>query len=67
MTLAPGVYDGNLRSWSLWSCSDADHVRVSDGHHAEGDVSGGGVVSAPNFVDLVRPGGNVVKTFFPCH
>ena len=54
--LASRVHDRDLRSRGLGRRGDADHVRISDGHHSEGDVPGGGVVRAPDFVDLVGLG-----------
>ena len=53
---AAAIQYANARSRSLRGRSDADHVRVADGHHAESDVPGGGVVGAANLVDLVRFG-----------
>ena len=54
--LASGVNDRDLGRWSFWSSRDADHVRIPDGHHSEGDVPRGRVVRASHFVDLVGLG-----------
>ena len=54
--LVPGVQDADPGSGCLGCAGDADHVRVSDGHHAEGDVLGGSVVGATDLVDLVGLG-----------
>ena len=44
------------RGGGLGRGGDADHVRVADRHHAEGDVLRAGVVGAADLVDLVRLG-----------
>ena len=44
------------RGGGLGRGGDADHVRVADRHHAEGDVLRAGVVRAADLVDLVRLG-----------
>ena len=51
-----GVEDADFGGGGFGGGGDANHVGVADGHHAEGDVAGGGVVSAPDFVDLVGLG-----------
>ena len=50
------IDNGDSWSWSLWSSGDADHVWISDGHHAERDVARRRVVRAAHLVDLVRLG-----------
>ena len=54
--LLSAVQNSNAWSGGLRSRSDADHVRISNRHHAEGDIPRGGVVGTPNLVDLVRFG-----------
>lgn len=49
----PTVEDADSRRRRLRCARDADHFRVSDRHHAEGDVLRGHVVRALNFVDFV--------------
>jgi hypothetical protein len=51
--LSSRIDDGDLRCRSLRSRRDADHVRVSDGHHAERHVPRRRVVRASHLVDLV--------------
>lgn len=47
------VEDADPRWRRLRRARDADHFRVPDRHHAEGDVLRGHVVRALNFVDFV--------------
>ena len=35
-------------SWSFWCRGDADHVRISDGHHAKGYILAASVVGTPH-------------------
>lgn len=47
------VEDADPRRRRLRCARDADHFRVSDRHHAEGDILRRHVVRAFNFVDFV--------------
>lgn len=54
--LLPAVQDPDAGGGRLRGAGDADHVRVSDRHHAEGDVLAAGVVGAAHLVDFVGLG-----------
>lgn len=49
----PAVENADSRRRRLRCARDADHFRVSDWHHAEGDILRGHIVCALNFVDFV--------------
>ena len=42
------------RGWRLGGRGDADHIRIPDGHHAEGDVLAARVIRAPDLQTDIR-------------
>ena len=61
--LLPGIKDPDPGGWGLGGGGDADHVRVPDRHHAEGDVLAARVVCAS---DLWRDNSDALSYILGC-